>query len=248
MFFYTLKRAFISKRYVIALVGTVIMCYICAKDYMNDTNMPCAYIIELIINLSMFKKIMVFFSAVPFVCSYCKDNNSKYINLILTRGKKNTYIISNILSCVLSSFSASFIGIIIFALLISSKFNANSDIELLYCNVHINNQTLYILIMVSIFALYCTVWTIAGFAFSSILPNMYVALGTPLIFGYLLEELTYKMPDALNLYKLSHCVKIINGTPLANYLYTFCVFIMLIALFGALFAYFVKRRVRNEMA
>ncbi|MDE6832756.1 MAG: hypothetical protein K2J39_00695, partial [Ruminococcus sp.] len=70
MFLATLKRAFFSKQFFVALFGTVIMCYICAKDYMADTNMPYTYIIELIINLSMFKKIMVFFSAFPFVCVY----------------------------------------------------------------------------------------------------------------------------------------------------------------------------------
>ena len=224
------------------------MCYICAKDYMNDRNVQYAFVIELIINLSMFKKVMVFFSALPFVCSYCKDNNSRYINSILVRGNKNAYIISNIISCALSSFSVVFVGVILFAISISFKFKNNSAVELVYCNSILKNQALYMLILVSTFALYCTVWTIAGFAFSSILPNMYVALGTPLIFGYLLEELTYKLPDAINLYMLSHSAKIINGSAVLNYIYTIFVFLLLITSFSIVFAYFVKRRIRNEMA
>jgi hypothetical protein len=77
---------------------------------------------------------------------------------------------------------------------------------------------------------------------------MYVALGTPLIFGYLLEELTYKLPDAINLYMLSHSAKIINGSAVLNYIYTIFVFLLLITSFSIVFAYFVKRRIRNEMA
>lgn len=247
MFLATLKRAFFSKQFFVALFGTVIMCYICAKDYMADTNMPYTYIIELIINLSMFKKIMVFFSAFPFVCVYCKDNNSKYINSILIRCRKNAYIISNIIACTLSSFISTFSGILIFALSISGKYSNFIGFECIYCDSVIQNQILYVFIIVSVFSLYCTIWSIAGLAFSSILPDIFIALGSPLIFGYLLEELTCKLPRHINLYILSHCSKVIDDSPLLNYIYTILVFIFLIILFGTIFSYFAKRRIKNEM-
>lgn len=248
MFFATLKRAFISKRYFIALIGTIVMCYICAKDYLPDTDVSYAYVIELVINLSMFKKIIVFFSSLPFVCAYCQDNNSKYINSILMRGSKQTYIISNIISCALTAFTSTFIGIITFAIFISFKYKNTGSFEVIYCDSFFQNQALYVCLIVSIFSLYCTVWAIAGLTFSSVLPDVYVALGSPLIFGYVIEELTYKMPSHLNLYKMSHSVKVIESTPVSNYFYTVFIFFVLIALFGALFAYFVKRRISNEIA
>lgn len=248
MFVAALKRAFISKQYFIALIGTLVMCYICAKDYLTDINVSYAYVIELIINLSMFKKIMVFFSAFPFVYVYCYDNNSKYINAILMRCSKQTYIISNIISCALTAFTSTFIGIISFAFFISFKYKNIGNFDMIYCDSVFQNQVLYVCLIVSIFSLYCTVWAIAGLAFSSVLPDVYIALGSPLIFGYVLEELTSKIPSYFNLYKMSHCVKVIENTPLYNYLYTVFIFFVLITLFGILFAYFVKRRISNEIA
>ncbi len=55
IFFSCFKRAFLSKGFAISIIGTMIMCYISARDYIvPDTNS--AYIIDLIVFTRLHKK------------------------------------------------------------------------------------------------------------------------------------------------------------------------------------------------
>ena len=116
-----------------------------------------------------------------------------------------------------------------------------------YSYIALNSPILYVFLIVSVFSLYATMWTIVGLTFSSVLPDNYVALGSPLIFGYLLEEMTLGLPPYLNLYNLSHCFAVFDKSPLLNCFYTIGVFILIMAISGCIFSHFVKRRSRNEM-
>ncbi len=243
-----IKRAFFSKWYFIAIIGTVIMSYISSQDYMkNDGNPVC--VIELMINLGMFKKIVVFFSSIPFITVFCQDYNSGYINSILSRTKKNHYISSNLMICVLSGFTSVFSGLILFYGVISVKIPPQAyETPGVYSNLSLGNPLLYVLVFTSIFSLYATMWTAFGLALSSIIPDKYIALGSPLILGYLLEEITCKFPSCFNLYHLSHPgIKVFGNTAVSNYFYTIIVFIFGIVVSGYIFSYFVKRRIRNEI-
>lgn len=243
----TLKRSFLSPLFLSAIVGTVLTCYISARDYIVD-DMNVVYIIELMLNLGMMKKVLVFFAAIPFVTAFCQDYNSGYINFVLSRSSEKKYLISTVLSCVLSGFSAIFIGISIFGAILSVLYPVQTyETVGVYSSVAAQHPFLYLLILNSVFSLYAAVWTMAGLALSAILVDGMVALGSPLIWGYILEEMTDKLPSYLNLYKLSHCYDIFGQSVLLNYLYTIAVFIFVILIFGYIFAYFAKRRIRNEM-
>lgn len=243
----TLKRSFLSPLFFGAIIGTVLTCYISARDYIVD-DMNVVYIIELMLNLGMLKKILVFFSAIPFVTAFCQDFNSGYINFVLLRSSEKKYLLSTIACCALSGFSAIFIGISIFGGILSVVYPVQTyETVGVYSSVAAHHPFLYLLILNSVFSLYAAVWTVAGLALSAILVDGMVALGAPLIFGYLLEELTGKLPAYLNLYKLSHCYDIFGQSVLLNYLYTIAVFVLTILLFGSVFSYFAKRRIRNEM-
>lgn len=247
IFFSCFKRAFLSKGFAISIIGTMIMCYISARDYIvPDTNS--AYIIDLMINLSMFKKIIVFFAAVPFVTAFYEDYSSKYINSVVLRSGENKYIISNIICCVTSGFSAVFFGIAAFFMMLSFFYPSQPYETIgIYSGVALNHPMLYVLIIASIFSLYASIWTAAGLTLSSLIPNKYIALGSPLILGYILEELTDRFPVYFNLYKLSHAYEVFENSVILNYLYTIAVFLFVITVSGCIFSYVVKRRIRNEM-
>lgn len=243
----SLKRAFISKWYIASIIATVIMCYVSSREYISDgTNS--VYIIDLMIHLGMFKKVMVFFSSIPFVTAYCQDCKSGYIKSLIVRSSERTYAWSNVIVCALSGFTAVFVGIIAYFVIVSLFCPPQAyEITGVYSNIALNNPIVYVLLLICVFSLYSTMWTIVGLTLSSVLPDNYIALGSPLIFGYILEEITLGLPSYLNLYNLSHSFDVFEKSPFLNCFYTIGVFILIMAISGCVFSHFVKRRSRNEM-
>lgn len=246
IFISNLKRAFISKWYIISIITTVIMSYISSREYLDGTNS--VYVIDLMLHLGMFKKVIVFFAAIPFVTTYCQDYNSGYVKSVIVRSGERKYAWSNIVACALSGFTAVFVGMIAYFCIISYFYQPQSyEIGGIYGEIALNRPCVFVLIIVSVFALYSAMWTVIGMTLSSILPDYYVAIGTPLIFGYILEELTAGLPTYFNLYSLSHNLAVFEDNALLNYLYTIGVFILIMVVSGCVFSHFVKRRSRNEM-
>ncbi len=247
MFYSCVKRAFFSKKYAASIIGTIIMCFICSKEYFSpDANS--AYIIDLMINLGMFKKTIVFFSAFPFVTVFYDDFNSKFIYSVVLRSGENKYILSSVICCVMTGFSALFLGIIAFFSMLSLLYPCQAYETIgVYSTIALNHPIFFVFIITSIFSLYASIWTVAGLTLSSLLPNKYIALGSPLILGYILEELTYKMPVCFNLYKLSHGYAVFDNSVYWNYIYTIAVFVLVIVVEGCIFSRVVKRRIRNEL-
>ncbi|MBO4928327.1 MAG: hypothetical protein J5379_08790 [Clostridiales bacterium] len=243
----SMRRTFLSKRFFFALFGTVAMCYFCAREFL-DPNCSSVYVIDVMLNLGLLKKVLVFFAAAPAVTLYCQDQNSGFIHSIVVRSGIKKYTRSSLLACGLSGFASLFLGLFLFFGILSifcpvMPYEAGG----IYDGIARSLPILYTFIEISIFSLYCTMWTMVGFALSSVIPNPYVALGSPLIFGYLFEELTSDLPTYLNLYRLSHCENVFSKSAATDYLYTMGVFLLVAVLSGVMFSYFAERRNRNEM-
>ena len=247
LFISSLKRAFLSKWYIASIIATSAMCYFCSYEYLHGAGNS-VYIFDVMLHLGLFKKVMVFFSAIPFVTVFCQDYNSGYIKSLILRGGERSYAWSNVIVCALSGFTAIFLGMLSYFCILSFFCPAQPyQVTGVYSNVASNSPVLFFMIISVVFSLYATMWSVVGLTLSSILPDNYVALGSPLIFGYILEELTFGFPSFINLYDLSHNVGLFKQSPLLNFLYTIGVFILIIAIAGCVFSYFVKRRSRNEM-
>ena len=243
------KRIFISKWYILSILGNLLMSYIGSHKYFKDgTVYGLAYIAELMINLDMYKKVIVFFSSLSCVTVFCQDYNSRYINSILPRTKKKYYTISNIIITTLAGFTSVFIGMILFFISISHRIPVQAyETYGPYRDLCSDNPYIYIIVIASIFSLYSAMWTAYGLAVSVIIPDKCIALGTPVILGYLGEEITYRFPTPVNLYRLSHPgSEIFGDTAVSNYIYTLIFFLMSIIMAGYLFSCFVKRRVQDE--
>lgn len=241
-------RAFLSKWYLFSIVATAGACYLSSREYLSEGDINSVYFIDLLIHLGMFKKVMVFFSAIPFVTVYCQDERSGYIKSVLIRCGERSYAWSNLTVCVLSGFSAVFLGIMLYFSVVSCSCPPLSyDTAGIYSSIARNVPVLYVLLIVCVFSLYAAMWSAAGLAFSAILPDHSIALASPLIFGYVLEEITQNLPPYLDLYRLSHGFAVFEGSPFLNFLYTASVFLVIIGAFGCVFSNFSKRRSRNEM-
>ncbi len=243
----SLRRAFASKLFAAAVAVTVAMCYISSRSFLQGSNNS-VYIIDIMIHLGLFKKIIVFCAAIPYATVYCQDSNSGYEKSLIVRSSERKYIRTNVVVCALSGFAAVFVGMLAFFGIVSiwmppAAYEAGG----VYDSLAHNHPIVFVIMIVAVFAAYAAMWTVVGLALSSLLPDKYVALGSPVIFGYLLEELTSGLPPYLNLYSLSHSYGVF-GNAFGNSLYTIGVFVLIAAAAGCVFSVFVKRRSRNEMA
>ena len=243
-----LKRAFCSVKYLLSVAGITLMCFISTKNYLKGDEITAGYIMDLMINLSIFKKIIVFFSALPFAGAFCEDYTTRFSNLLISRYGEKKYIFYKVITCAFSSFAANVTGIILFAVLISLKSNSYGSQnagELWGYEFH--DPVAYLISAVIVFSLYCTVWSVSGLAMSAVIPDKYVALGSPIVFSYLIEELTCNLPVSFNLYKLSHGGIVFDGHPVMCGIYTATFFITSIVFAGIVFLHYARRRLRNEL-
>lgn len=249
------KRIFSSPKIYLAIGGVIFLCYISTEKYIHGRE-DIYYILDILIGLSMFKKLIVVFAALPCVTGFYDDWKYHYIkNIVLRTGKKN-YILSKIIVCSTISFLVVFVGILLF---ISGLIITGTDYSGVYQSGALQeampygvllyqNSFWYVCSIVSIYALSMTVWVMSGLMISAYIPNSFVAVCTPLIFSYLLEEITSFFPPYLNLYLLAKGRDILGKSAGYSYIYTIVVFLILIFGEGYMFRRRVKRRLENEIS
>ena len=117
------KRIFSSPKMYLSILGVVLLCYISTEKYIHG-SVDIYYILDILIGLSVFKKLIIIFSALPCVTGFYDDWKHQYIKNIVIRTGRRNYIISKIVVCVSISFLVVFLGILIFiGLLIGMGFD-----------------------------------------------------------------------------------------------------------------------------
>ena len=250
-------RAVTTKSLAFSVLGVALFCFISIYQYISINDLSQANVIDMIVllfGLSMFKKILIIFASIPIVSTFCQDWNSQYIRSVIIRVGSCKYILSKILVCHLVSFSVIFVGMLLF-LLVMSFFSplALHDVNYYvgwkpFGSFLLNGQSvLYIVLNTFIFSFGISLCVVLGMTISAYIPNQFVAIVSPFIVGYLMEEFTYSMPAFLNLFYLTRVQFDTGRGNTITFLYYIVVFELLIAISGFLFAYQVKRRVSNEV-
>lgn len=248
------KRIFNSPKIYLSVLGVALLCYISTEKYMHGSE-DIYYLLDLLIGLSVFKKLIVIFAALSCVTGFYDDWKHQYIKNIVVRTGKRNYIISKIVVCATISFLVVFIGILLF---ISGLIVTGTDYSGIYESGALNeampygvllyeNSFWYVCSIVSIYALSMTVWVMSGLMISAYIPNSFVAVCSPLIFSYLLEEVTAFFPPYLNMYLLTKGSDILGKGAGYSYLYTIFVFALLVLGEGYIFRKRVQRRLENEI-
>ena len=107
----------------LSILGVVLLCYISTEKYIHG-SVDIYYILDILIGLSVFKILIIIFSALPCVTGFYDDWKHQYIKNIVIRTGRRNYIISKIVVCVSISFLVVFLGILIFiGLLIGMGFD-----------------------------------------------------------------------------------------------------------------------------
>ena len=153
----------------LSILGVVLLCYISTEKYIHG-SVDIYYILDILIGLSVFKKLIIIFSALPCVTGFYDD-------------WKHQYIISKIVVCVSISFLVVFLGILIFiGLLIGMGFDYSGingmglDENMPYGIFLYQKPFLYVCCIVSIYAESMAVWVMSGLMISSYIPNSFVAI------------------------------------------------------------------------
>lgn len=250
-----LKRIFVSPKIYGAVACVFFLCYISTEEYIQG-NVDIFYILDLLIGLSVFKKLIVIFAALPCVTGFYDDWKNQYIKNIVMRGGKSNYIISKVVTCVVISFLIVFIGIFLYMfslILMGVDYSGNNDIgglteSTLYGVLLLKNPLVYTCCIISIYAASMSVWVVSGLMMSAYIPNSFVAVCCPLIYSYLVEEVTAFLPPYLNMYFLTKGNDILGISATYSYLYTILIFGVLIIIQGYIFGKRVVRRLGNEIS
>ena len=247
----------LSPALIISILAIAVLCFVCVLQLyprVNDwSGMNVFNFAEMLIGLSMFKKILVVLAAVPFVSSFCSDWNMQFIRPVIIRSGVRRYIWSKIGVCTLSSFITIFMGFFLFIFVCSIWVpvypqDLSSEIfppfEILATS---SVPFLYLVIKVFIFSIGCSFWVITGLTISAFIPNRFVSLIVPLASSYIIEELTENFPSWINPYRLTRAKDVINQGAVVSFVYYVFIFALLICLLGLIFSWQVRRRIRNEI-
>ncbi|WP_043934332.1 hypothetical protein [Bacillus sp. EB01] len=250
-------QLFSSPVFYLSIIGVTVLCFISIweKISASGAGITVYYSLDIFIGLTMLKKLVVLFAALPYVSSFCTDWKFQYIKPVVIRTGINRYIWSKVVTCFVSGFLTVFIGLITFISLLSFKLPL---FPTEYLNQEFNNQTfgslalgdyplLFLLAKSLVFSLAAALWSVVGLAVSAFIPIPFVAIATPVIASYILEELTMSLPSWLNLYLLTRSGNVIQEGPLVSLAFFIFIFIFYSVLAGFLFNYQVKRRMRNEV-
>jgi hypothetical protein len=249
-----------SPLFYLAVIGVCALCFFSVGQYMKESwkgihNQSVLYFFDLFIGLSMYKKLVVLFTVIPYAASFCSDWNCQFIKPVVIRTGVSRYIWSKITTCFLSAFFAVWIGIMLFVALMSTimpvmpvhqlqNMVAGSPFESL---AYSPLPVLYLFAEATVYSLAAALWSVVGLTVSAYMPNRFVAIATPVIAGYLLENLSMNLPVWLNLYLLTRSANVLKQGPAVSFAYFVFIFLLLSFLFGLVFSRQVRRRLRNEI-
>lgn len=217
---------------------------------LNGRHFGNAFInLEILLDLESFRRMYVFFAAVPFAASFADEWNSRAITGCVTRKNVVKYSVSTVAVCFLSAFAVVFIALLIYVCVTTSSlplYDTQNEIGTPYEKLFYSGAGFMpFLFMIFVFALSCGMWAVMGLMMSAFFPSRYVAICSPFVFCYVIERLTRNSTEYFDLYALSRSATSRGAAffmPWAS-----AVFIAITIICGFIFTLTVKRRVENGL-
>lgn len=195
------------------------------------------------------RKIIALLAAVPFNARFSAEwlSNSNYY--IITRKNSTEYLRSHLIVSCLSSFLVVALGLTIYAVILTANIpiylNSN-EVNMSFGSIlEKGYYTLYIAIKIVIYSLSNTLWCVCGLLCSVFFTNPYIALCSPFIFGFLIENLTYRFPEYANAFLISAGVAFPEHNLTFQIVYSILFWVIQISLIGFLFFKYARRKIIN---
>lgn len=187
---------------------------------------------------------------------FCRDYRSGVFSSKLVREGRDHYILSQVISCVLSAGAVSVLGRIWFVILLllkghpflPSEFEMQNNLcpDIFYydrCMEQGKIPGAFLVILFSIF-LFNAVCALAGLAFSAWFPNLYVVWFSPYIFLLMYKTAAYNVKQEYLLHFIGQAGSV-SGSVLINIIYAAAIAAIHGSVLAFVFYYGVKRRVDN---
>lgn len=266
-----LKRACLSTRFIISVLFMVgVFCFSAMQSiimrmpwittYAEGTNLaPDSFNVILLLPICI----------VPGAILFCEDWDTKYYRFLCSRSSIRKYSVSKIITCIISTILISFIGRIIFFIIITmitppetSTSTINTQIINLkrgigiYPNLYLRSTNLeeiniftFFLLTAFAFSLLCAFVGLLSLIISTWTNNLFIIVGAPVVIYYILRlvsnflGLPYKFnPIFLG---IAHLNCDLNGIG-TILLFTSIYFLVLCAISGVIFARSIRRKIQNE--
>lgn len=253
----TLKRIFLSVGFWGACFGLTVMEQINLLQELSlidlgDTTVLYLYEIG---TYSNFWILYLLFAAIPSATLFCSDWENRYIRSLILRSAKLCYAVSNAIACYLTAFLVVLIGDTVFILLLHLQYPWYSaqDMQGLGIDSSIyrtltNGAGIYVYFLIRTVCKACCAAFTSVFALwlSTIIPNIFMTLASPVIAFYLIENMLafFQLPAYFQIGSLAKGSVTVGGLA-STILYIVVLFSLFAAIFGCLFVCAVKRRVEN---
>ena len=266
-----LKRACLSTRFIVSVFFMVgVFCFSAMQSismrmpwittYAEGTNLtPDSFNVILLLPISI----------LPGAILFCEDWDTKYYRFLCSRSSIRKYSISKIITCIVSTILISFIGRIIFFILITmitpletSANTINSQIVNLkqgigvFPNLYLRSANLeeiniftFFLLTAFTFSLLCAFVGLLSLIISIWTNNLFIVVGAPVVIYCILRLVSnfFGLPYKFNPIYLgiAHLNCDLNGIGVIV-LFTSIYFIILCAISGAIFSRSIRRKIQNE--
>ena len=243
------KRMLYSYLFWISIFGIGLITYLGLTE---ETPRTLVSSFNVMLDLSSYRKLMMLFAVLPFGMNYCREWNHKFTSFIMARISTTKHLLSYILMQFFSSFTVTFIGIILGMLILLFKVPIYIDegtaySEGIYSLLSHNKAVIFLILRTFIYSVSIATWSMAGLAMSALFLNSYIAVISPLVFSYGLELITIESSFLPNLWYLSLSYTDFSGDPIISTLYILSIFLMISSIFALIFFGIAKRRAQNEI-
>ena len=236
--------------------GIIATALLCAYTWVGKDPWIAADVanqISITIYFATLRGMIAIAGALPFVANFAGEWTSRVTIGCVARCGVKRYAVSNVVVCFVSSLVTVFLGMMLYAGVLSFFMPLFEDVPNNSMNTF--DETLlrggmpwvYIIFRIMPFAAACGMWSVMGMMLTAFFPNKFVGICTPFVASYVIERITYEFPTPINLYNVS-----LGFVDMENIWFQqlYCVgfFAALSAVFGFVFVIMVKRRVQNEVA
>ena len=250
LIFTYLKKLFVSPiTYMCISAVAIIFLY---ASYSNGNQGYAVNALNVMLGISPYRKIVILFSALPFVTRFSKEYNNRTVNSIIIRSSAIDYLFSHIVVCFISAFLVTAIGLLLYFGILTIKYPVYIDTNnpasgafysLTEHGAHIG---LYIFFEILHYSISLASWTLSGLAMSALFPSTFIALSAPLIFSYIIEMVSIESSVLPDLWHLSLGYTDVSENCWIASGYIIFVFLVLSALFSIVFWIIAHRRIQDE--
>lgn len=105
------KKIFTSPLIYISIIGIALLSYMGMPKI--DLEFGVIHAFDIMIELSVYNKIMMIFVSIPFTATFCNEYNYRVTNSILIRTTENKYLMTHIVMTFILSVITAFLGIML---------------------------------------------------------------------------------------------------------------------------------------